>query len=511
MGRYVAAIDQGTTSTRCMLFDHSGRVAGTCQREHRQLLPRPGWVEHDPAELWQRTGQVVDGALRATGVHGGDLAAVGITNQRETTVAWNRDTGRPYHPAIVWQDTRTDALCRQLAEDGGVDRFRTGTGLPLATYFSAPKMRWLLDRVPALAEDARAGRALLGTVDSWLIWNLTGGPEGGRHVTDVTNASRTQLLNLGTLDWDPELLATFGVPRAALPTVVSSSHPEAFGVTRTDGPFGAALPLGAALGDQQAALVGQTCFAPGEAKSTYGTGCFLLLNTGREPVASHHGLLTTVAYRLGDEPAAYALEGSVAVAGALVQWLRDELGLIDSAAAVEALARTVPDNGDAYLVPAFSGLFAPHWRSDARGALVGLTRFTNRGHLARAALEATAFQCEELIRAMTADSGVRLTELRVDGGMVANELLMQFQADLLGVPVARPAVAETTALGAAYAAGLAVGFWSDRQELRGHWSVARRWEPQLEPDRRRQLLARWQQAVQRALGWVDGAADLNSG
>jgi len=505
VNRFVAAIDQGTTSTRCLLFDQDSRITGGYQLEHRQLLPRPGWVEHDPLEIWERTGRVVQGALTAAGATAAQIAAVGIANQRETTVAWRRDTGLPYYPAIVWQDTRTEALCRQLAEAGGPNRFRAQTGLPIAAYFSASKMRWLLDQVPGLAADAQAGRALLGTIDSWLLWNLTGGTNGGHHATDVTNASRTQLMNLRTLDWDDDLLEAFGVPRAALPRILPSSITGPFGATAKDGPFGARVPVTAALGDQQAALVGQTCFAPGEAKNTYGTGCFLLLNTGTEAVTSRHGLLTTVAYQFGDAPVRYALEGSVAVAGALVQWLRDNLGLIDAAAAVEELARSVPDNGDVYLVPAFSGLFAPHWRSDARGVVVGLTQFAHRGHLARAALEATAFQTQELLEAMAADAGKPVRELRVDGGMVGNELLMQFQADLLGVPVARPAVAETTALGAAYAAGLAVGFWPNEAALRLHWTTVQRWQPQMPAERRDVLLARWRQAVERTLGWVHGA------
>ena len=502
MTQYIAAIDQGTTGTRCILFNNRGVPVIWAYEEHEQIYPQPGWVEHNPLEIWEKTQKVIRQTLTQGNIPSGAIAAVGITNQRETTLVWDRRTGQPLYNAIVWQDTRTQAICERLATDGDRDRFREATGLPLATYFSGSKMRWLLDQVEGLAADAASGKALFGTIDSWLVWNLTGGVSGGHHVTDVTNASRTQLMNLSTLQWDDRLLEAFEVPRIALPRIVSSSALDGLGVTTSDGPFRGRVPVCGILGDQQAALVGQTCFSPGEAKNTYGTGCFLLLNTGREPVASANGLLTTVGYRFGDSPATYALEGSVAVAGALVQWLRDNLGLIVSAPDVEALAASVPDNGDVYLVPAFSGLFAPHWCSDARGALVGLTRFSNRGHLARATLEATAFQSDEVLRAMTADSGVQLSELRVDGGMVENELLMQFQADLLGVPVTRPAVAETTALGAAYAAGLAVGFWSDEEELRQHWTAQRRWLPNMDGKRREHLLGRWQQAVERSLGWV---------
>lgn len=498
LARYVAAIDQGTTSTRCLLFDREGRIAGQAQREHRQLYPHPGWVEHDPEEIWGRTRQVVDGALSAAGAAAGDVAALGITNQRETTVVWDRRTGRPFHNAIVWQDTRTDAICRQLAGTAGQDRLRARTGLPIATYFSGPKVRWLLENLPSLRAMAEAGDALFGTVDSYLVWKLTGGPGGGHHLTDVTNASRTLLMNLDTLAWDDVLLAEVGVPRSMLPQIRSSA--EVYGEARALLP---GVPVAGILGDQQAALVGQTCFEPGQAKNTYGTGCFVLLNTGERPFPSRHGLLTTVAYRFGSAKARYALEGSIAITGALVQWLRDNLGLIQTSAEVEALAKTVENNGGVYFVPAFSGLFAPHWDSRARGLVAGLTRYANRGHLARAALEATAYQTREVIEAMAADSGVALASLRVDGGMVGNELLMQFQADILGVPVLRPRVSETTALGAAYAAGLAVGFWRDLDELRAQWALDRTWQPGMEPHERERLYRGWQRAVQRSLHWLE--------
>jgi glycerol kinase len=500
MSRYIAAIDQGTTSTRCMLFDRQGQAAAAHQIEHRQIFPQPGWVEHDPMEIWQRVQQVVAGALQSAQVGSDDIAAVGIANQRETTLVWNRQTGQPYYNALVWQDTRTDALCAQLGQAGGQDRFRAQTGLPLATYFSGPKIRWLLDNVDGLRADAERGDALFGTVDSWLVWQLT----GGMHVTDVTNASRTLLMDLQRLDWDDEILAALDIPRRMLPNIVPSSATVPYGHTLTSGPFGAALPVCGLLGDQQAATVGQACFAPGEAKNTYGTGCFMLLNTGEEIVHSQHGLLTTPCYKLGDAPAVYALEGSIAITGALVQWLRDNLGLIGSAPDIEPLARTVSDNGGMYFVPAFSGLYAPHWRDDARGVIAGLTGYVNKGHFARAALEATAFQTREVLDAMRADAGVDLQHLKVDGGMVANELLMQFQADVLDVPVIRPRVAETTALGAAYAAGLSVGFWSDVEELRANWVADQRWEPCAEPGARAALFAQWKKAVARSLDWVEG-------
>ncbi len=502
MTRYAAAIDQGTTSTRFMIFTHEGTVVASHQLEHRQIYPQAGWVEHDPLEIWANTQEVIRVAMQKAGLTAADLAAIGVTNQRETTVVWDRRTGKPYANAIVWQDTRTDKLCAGLAQEGGQDRFRAQTGLPLATYFSGPKIRWLLDHVDGLRAAAERGEALFGTVDTWLIWNLTGGPDGGAHITDVTNASRTLLMNLHTLDWDEDILRMLGIPRQMLPTIRPSSDPALYGYTRPDGPLGGAVPLCGDLGDQQAALVGQACFSAGEAKNTYGTGCFMLLNTGTQPVPSRHGLLTTVAYQMGEQPAVYALEGSIAITGALVQWLRDNLGLIERSADVEALARTVQDNGGIYFVPAFSGLFAPYWRSDARGVIVGLTRYVNRGHIARAALEATAYQTREVLDAMNNDSGVALTTLKVDGGMVINELLMQFQADILGVPVLRPKVAETTSLGAAYAAGLAVGFWSGEEELRRNWQVDRIWQPQMSQAERERLYAGWKKAVERTFGWV---------
>ncbi len=501
--RVVAAIDQGTTSTRCMLFDREGAVVARHQLEHRQIYPRAGWVEHDASEIWKKTDAVIRGAMAQAGLDAAGIEAVGITNQRETTLVWDRATGKPYANAIVWQDTRTDRICDELAAHGGTDRLRPKTGLPLSTYFSGPKIRWLLDEVPGLRQAAEKGDALFGNIDTWLIWNLTGGPDGGAHVTDVTNASRTLLFDLERLDWDDEILALLGVPRSMLPRVRPSSDPEHYGLTRKVGPFGGEIPVCGDLGDQQAALCGQACFGVGEAKNTYGTGCFLLLNTGPTAIPSRSGLVTTVAYQFGSRPAVYALEGSIAIAGALVQWLRDNLGIIEQAPEVEALAGTVEDNGGMYIVPAFSGLFAPHWRSDARGVMVGLTRFIHKGHVARAALEATAFQTKEVLDAMFQDSGVRLSSLRVDGGMVSNNLLMQFQADLLGVPVVRPEVTETTSLGAAYAAGLATGFWSDERELRSHWRADRSWEPRMTVEERERLSRDWGKAVQRTLGWVD--------
>ena len=498
MSRYVAAIDQGTTSTRCMIFDHAGHVVARAQKEHEQIYPRPGWVEHDPLEIWARTQEVVRAALAQAHLGPADLAAVGVTNQRETTVVWEKATGRPVYNAIVWQDTRTDALCHALAAEGGQDRFRARVGLPLATYFSGPKIRWLLDNVPGVREKAERGEVLFGTMDTWLIWNLTGGPQGGMHVTDVTNASRTMLMNLDTLDWDAEILDILRIPRAMLPEIRSSSEVYGWAVGALDG-----VPVAGDLGDQQAALFGQTCFAPGEAKNTYGTGCFMLLNTGTTPVPSTHGLLTTVAYRLGNAPAVYALEGSIAIAGALVQWLRDNLAFFERSAQIEACARSVEDNGGIYFVPAFSGLFAPYWRSDARGVIVGLTRYVTKGHICRAALEATAYQTRDVLEAMNAEAGVPLTALKVDGGMVVNELLMQFQADILGVPVIRPVVAETTSLGAAYAAGLAVGFWRELDELRANWGQDKVWQPQMNPTERERLYRGWKKAVERTLGWVE--------
>ena len=485
---FVATIDQGTTSTRCLIVDHDGGVVASAQREHEQHFPRPGWVEHDANEIWEMTVAVIGEALDTAGVESSDIAAIGITNQRETTVLWDAATGEPVHPAIVWQDTRTADLCERLGAGDGPDRFRSCTGLPLATYFSGPKVAWILESSRDLRARAEVGDVLFGTVDSWLLWKLT-----GVHATDVTNASRTLLMNLETLQWDPEIVDAMGIPAAMLPEIKPSAG--VFGVAK--GPL-AGVPVAGVLGDQQAALFGQGCLRPGDAKNTYGTGCFMLQNTGTRPVHSDSGLLTTVAYQINDEPAIYALEGSVAVAGALVQWLRDNLGIIERSSDVEALAASVPDNGDVYLVPAFSGLFAPRWRADARGVIVGLTRFTTSGHLARAALEATAYQTREVLEAMYTDSGVRLGELKVDGGMVVNQLFMQFQADILGVPVVRPDVIETTALGAAYAAGLAVGYWSDLPESR----EGGRWEPTMTEAAREALYGRWKEAVERSFGWM---------
>jgi glycerol kinase len=493
MSRYIGAIDQGTTSTRFIVFDRDGRQRAVAQREHRQIYPSPGRVEHDALEIWRNTQTVIAEALSGAGLAPGDLAAIGVTNQRETTVLWDRRSGAPLANAIVWQDTRVDTMVAEFARHGGQDRFRAKTGLPLASYFSGLKLRWLLDNVPGARAKAEAGDALFGTIDSWLLWNLT-----GEHLTDVTNASRTQLMDLATLDWDDGLLADFGIPSAVLPRIVSSS--EIYGAAR--GELGG-VPVAGVLGDQQAALVGQTCFKPGEAKNTYGTGCFLLMNTGEVPVQSSCGLVTTVAYRFGDAAPHYALEGSIAISGALVQWLRDNLGLIRSSGEIEELARSVEDNGDVYIVPAFSGLYAPYWQANARGIMAGLTRFANKGHLARAALEATAYQTKEVLDAMTQDSGIAIGELRADGGMVVNELLMQFQADLLDVPVVRPTVAETTALGAAYAAGLAVRVWGSVEDLVGNWQVDRVWRPAMAAERRERLFTSWKKAVQRSFGWLD--------
>jgi len=498
MAKYVGAIDQGTTSTRFMIFDHSGKVVSIDQLEHEQIYPKPGWVEHNPMEIWERTQQVVHGALVKGNVEAKDLVAVGITNQRETTVVWEKATGKPVYNAIVWQDTRTDLICNELAKDGGQDRFRAHVGLPLATYFSGPKIRWVLDNVPGVKERAEKGEILFGNIDTWVIWNLTGGPNGGEHVTDVSNASRTMLMNLETLDWDADILKIMGVPRAMLPAIKPSSAVYGMAVGELAG-----VPVSGDLGDQQAALFGQTCFSAGEAKNTYGTGCFMLLNTGTKPVQSKNGLLTTLGYKIGNEPAVYCLEGSIAITGALVQWLRDNLNMIAKSSDVEALAKSVDDNGGIYFVPAFSGLFAPYWKSDARGAIVGMTRYVNRGHIARAVLEATAFQTREVLDAMNKDSGVDLTALKVDGGMVFNELLMQFQADILGVPVIRPVVAETTALGAAYAAGLAVGFWEKVEDLRANWGKDREWDPKMDAATREKLYKGWKKAVTRTFDWIE--------
>jgi glycerol kinase len=503
MTQYIVSIDQGTTSTRCMILDHSGQVVSNAQKEHQQIYPQPGWVEHDPLEIWQRTQEVIRQAFAKSGAKTGDLAAVGITNQRETTLVWDRRTGKPFYNAIVWQDTRTKIICDSLAESGGQDRFRGKVGLPLATYFSGPKIKWILENVPGVRQAAERGDALFGNIDTWVIWWLTGGPDNGEHVTDVSNASRTMLMNLASLDWDEEILSILNIPRAMLPRIVSSSDPNTWGNTSPSGPFGTAIPVCGDLGDQQAALVGQTCFSPGEAKNTYGTGCFMLLNTGTKIIPSKSGLLTTLGYKLGDRPAIYCLEGSIAITGALVQWLRDNLGLIEKSPDVETLADSVEDNGGIYFVPAFSGLFAPYWRSDARGAIVGMTRYVNKGHLARAVLEATAYQTCEVLEAMEKDSGVALKSLKVDGGMVYNELLMQFQADILDVPVVRPKVAETTALGAAYAAGLAVGFWNNLDDLRANWQIDKTWQPQMSVEQRQTLYHGWKKAVERTFNWVE--------
>jgi glycerol kinase len=486
-----------------MIFDHAGGVVSIDQMEHEQIYPKPGWVEHDPMEIWARTQDVIKAALKKAGIQPGDIAAVGVTNQRETTVVWDKNTGKPYFNAIVWQDTRTDKICNELAKDGGQDRFRPKVGLPLATYFSGPKVKWILENVDGVRAAAEKGDAIFGNIDTWVIWWLTGGPSGGAHVTDVTNASRTMLMNLATLDWDDEILKIMGIPRKMLPRIVPSSDPNHYGTTPKAGPFGDAIPVCGDLGDQQAALVGQTCFNPGEAKNTYGTGCFMLLNTGTKAVPSKSGLLTTLGYKFGNEPAVYCLEGSIAITGALVQWLRDNLEFFDFSKHIEDYAAKVEDSGGIYFVPAFSGLFAPYWKSDARGVIVGMTRYVNKYHICRAALEATAYQTREVLDAMNNDSGVPLKALKVDGGMVYNELLMQFQADILGVPVVRPVVAETTALGAAYAAGLAVGFWGNLDDLRANWQIDRTWEPAMAMDTRADLYKGWKKAVERTFGWVE--------
>jgi glycerol kinase len=496
---YIGAIDQGTTSTRFMVFDHAARIVAVAQKEHEQIFPKPGWVEHDALEILRRTQQVIGEALEQRGLRPADLAAIGITNQRETTVVWERSTGKPIANAIVWQDTRVGEDVARFAHSGGQDRFRAQTGLPLSTYFSSLKLRWILQNVPGAKKKAAAGELLFGNIDTFLVWNLTGGPQRGVHVTDVTNASRTQLFNLKTLDWDAGLLAAFEIPRAMLPEVRSSS--EVYGAATL--PAILDVPIAGILGDQQAALVGQACFRPGEVKNTYGTGCFLLMNTGERPVPSKFGLLTTVAYKFGNEPARYALEGSVAITGALVQWLRDNLGIIRNSADIESLARTVNDNGGVYFVPAFSGLYAPYWKENARGVIAGLTRYANKGHLARAVLEATAFQTREVVEAMEKDSQIVLTSLRVDGGMVPNDLLMQFQADILNREVVRPVIQETTALGAAYAAGLAVKFFGGLDELRANWAVDQVWKPQLAESQREVLYRQWRKAVTRSFDWVE--------
>ncbi len=498
MTAYLGAIDQGTTSTRFIVFDRSGRIVSVAQKEHEQIYPNPGWVEHDPEEIWHRTREVIHAAMQQAGLHARDLAAIGITNQRETTVVWNRKTGRPVYNALVWQDTRVEDAVVEFSANGGQDRFRKKTGLPLATYFSGLKIRWILDHVEGLRKLAEAGDILFGTIDTFLLWNLTGGSENGIHVTDVTNASRTQLMDLENLRWDQEIAGIFGIPERILPKITSSS--EVYGTSQIDPIKG--VPIAGILGDQQAALVGQTCFEVGSAKNTYGTGCFLLMNTGEQLSHSKHGLISTVAYKLGSRHVEYALEGSVAIAGALVQWMRDNLGIIDKSSDIETLARTVKDNGGVYFVPAFSGLYAPYWKTSARGVITGLTRYANKGHLARAVLEATAFQTREVVEAMGKDSRIPIKVLRVDGGMVGNDLLMQFQSDILNLPVVRPEVKETTALGAAYAAGLAVGFYADMDDLVTNWSVDREWIPQMDESSREQLYRSWKKAVTRSFDWA---------
>jgi glycerol kinase len=497
MAKYAAALDQGTTSSRAMIFDHSGRVVAVAQKEHEQIYPKPGWVEHDAKEIWARSQEVLDEALSEAGASADDIAGLGITNQRETTLVWDRTTGEPVHNALVWQDTRTDAIVDELSADGGQDRFRAKAGLPLATYFSGPKVRWILDNVDGARERAEAGDLVFGNMDTWLIWNLTGGVDGGLHITDVTNASRTMLMDLRTLAWDEEHASTIGVPMSMLPEIRASS--EVYGEVKTGAFTGVAIA--GDLGDQQAATFGQTCFDVGNAKNTYGTGNFMLINTGTEVVDSKSGLLTTVGYKIGDDDAIYCLEGSIAITGALVQWLRDNLKLIKAAPEVEELAQSVDDNGGLYIVPAFSGLFAPYWKSNARGVFAGLTRYVNAGHIARATLEATAYQSREIVEAMATDSGVTLDSLKVDGGMVYNDLLMQFQADLLGVPVIRPEVAETTALGAGYAAGLATGFWNSQEDLRENWAEDKRWEPKMDDSQRDEYYKYWKKAVTRTFDW----------
>jgi glycerol kinase len=499
MAQYAAALDQGTTSTRCMIFDHGGQVVAVEQLEHEQIYPQAGWVEHDANEIWQRTREVMDGALTKSQASASDIAALGITNQRETAVVWDKTTGEPVYNAIVWQDTRTDKICDELAADGGQDRFRQTTGLPIATYFSGPKVRWILDNVDGAREKAESGDLVFGNIDTWCIWNLTGGVNGGVHVTDVSNASRTLLMNLETLDWEDANLQAIGVPRSMLPEIRPSA--ETYGEVKLGGFEG--TPIAGDLGDQQAATFGQVCFSPGEAKNTYGTGNFLLLNTGTEAVQSKTGLITTAGWKIGDQDAVYCLEGSIAITGALVQWLRDNLKMIRTSDEVEELAKTVQDNGGCYIVPAFSGLFAPYWKGNARGVFAGLTRFVNAGHIARAALEATAFQSREVVDAQNEDSGVPLESLKVDGGMVVNETLMQFQADILGVPVIRPQVAETTALGAAYAAGLATGFWDSVDDLRNNWAEDKRWEPTMDDAKREELYKYWKKAVTRTFDWLE--------
>ncbi|MBF0101049.1 MAG: glycerol kinase GlpK [Desulfobacterales bacterium] len=503
MTKYIGAVDQGTTSTRFIIFDHQGNIISVDQKEHEQIFPKPGWVEHDPHEIWMNTQDVIRGALTKAKLTGNDLSAIGITNQRETTVVWNKHTGKPYYNAIVWQCTRTHDICKDLIQQGGQDRFREKTGLPIATYFSGPKKKWLLDHIPEAKKDAMKGDALFGTMETWIIWWLTGGPNGGAHVTDVSNASRTMLMDLHTLKWDTEILSLLGIPIQSLPRIVSSSDNNPWGFTLKEGPLNSQVPVCGALGDQQSALMGQTCFEKGEAKNTYGTGCFLLLNTGTKPIQSKHGLITTLAYQISNQPPVYCLEGSIAIAGALVQWLRDNLSMIKTAKDIEPLALSVEDNGGVYCVPAFSGLYAPYWRQDARGVIAGLTRYVNKGHLARAVLEATAYQTKDIVDAMNKDSGVALTRLKVDGGMVFNNILMQFQSDILNVPVIRPKISETTALGAAYAAGLAVGVWENTDALKQYWAVDKIWESTMSNEKREKGYAGWKKAVERTLNWID--------
>ncbi len=499
--KYVGAIDQGTTSTRFVIFNYKGEIVSMHQIEHKQIYPKPDWVEHDPMEIRDNTFEVIDAALTKTDIKPDELAAIGVTNQRETTVVWNRETGKPYYNAIVWQDTRTSDLCKKMMKDDDIYCFSKKVGLPLATYFSGPKIRWILENIDGVREDAENGKAVFGNIDTWLIWWLTGGPDNGIHITDVTNAGRTMLMNLETLAWDPEMLDVMNVPPNMLPDIKSSS--EIYGYTAESGVFRQKVPVSGDLGDQQAALFGQTCLNPGEAKNTYGTGCFLLLNTGEEIVHSTQGLLTTPAYKIGKQPAIYALEGSIAIGGSLIQWIRDNIGLIETSPEIEALAKTVPDNGGIFFVPAFSGLFAPHWKSDARGLIIGLTHFINKGHIARAALEACAFQTKEIFNAMEKDSGIALKTLKVDGGMVTNDLLMQFQSDILSIPVIRPKIIETTVLGAAYAAGLAVGYWEKPEALKTNWQLEKSWQPEMSEEKRTTLYNGWQKAVKRSYDWVE--------
>ena len=502
MLKYVGSIDLGTTSNRFILFDKKGNIFASAQKEHKQIFPKPGWVEHDPIEIWKNTCSVITQVLDKTRISAESIDSIGITNQRETSVVWNRKTGKPYYNAIVWQCTRTDDICKNLVALTGEAFFTEKTGLPVATYFSGPKLKWVLDNIPDAKKDIISGDVLFGTIETWIIWWLTGGPDKGSHITDVSNASRTMMMNIHSLEWDNDLVGAMGIPLSMLPDIKPSIDSNTWGRTLKDGPFKGEISVCAALGDQQAALFGQTCFSKGEAKNTYGTGCFLLMNTGTKPVMSKHGLLTTVGYQINTEKAVYCLEGSIAIAGALVQWMRDNMGIIKSAGEIEALAKTVDDNGDVYFVPAFSGLFAPYWRSDARGIIAGLTRFANKGHLARAVLEANAYQTLDIVTAMKKDSKVDLTLLKVDGGMVLNELLMQFQSDMLNVPIIRPTVIETTALGAAYAAGLATGFWNDINDLKANWSEGKRWVPAMSQKKREHLYYRWEKAIERSFDWV---------